>query len=83
MNAKLSPQALEELLGQSVDMLTVLDGSGIIQFQNPAVKRIVGYAPEELVGDSAFDYIHPDAAGRRWTPSMKWLTRKKVILQKR
>ena len=33
-------------------------------FESPALKRILGYSPEELVGRSVFEFIHPaDIAG--------------------
>lgn len=60
MNAKLSPQAYEELIGQTVDILTVLDDSGVIQYESPSIKRISGYEPDELEGENVFEYLHPD-----------------------
>ena len=29
-------------------------------YVSPSIKRIAGYEPEELLGKSAFDFIHPD-----------------------
>ena len=45
---------------QSNDILTILDENGVYQYQSPSVERILGYEPEELVGESAFEYVHPD-----------------------
>ena len=60
MKANLSPRAFEELLEHSVDVITVLDASGIILYESPSIERMLGYAPEGLVGESVFDYVHPD-----------------------
>lgn len=60
MSNSLSVQAYEELIRHSVDMITVLDESGTIQYESPSVERVTGYELDELVGEHAFDYIHPD-----------------------
>jgi PAS domain S-box-containing protein/putative nucleotidyltransferase with HDIG domain len=48
----------------SSDIITVLDAGGVIQYESPSVKRSLGYAPEELLGKIAFDFIHPDDQDR-------------------
>ena len=53
-------QQYEAYLEESSDIITVLDEDGIITYQSPAVERILGYEPEELVGRNGFDLIHPD-----------------------
>lgn len=52
---------MEELLSNSVDAITVLDKSGVIQYTSPSVRRIFGYDPNELIGDEVFEYVHPDS----------------------
>ena len=44
----------------SSDVVMFLDSDGTIRHQSPAVERVLGYAPEALVGEEAFGYIHPD-----------------------
>ena len=44
----------------SSDIVSVLDADGTFRYTSPSVKRILGYDPEELIGEEAFDYIHPD-----------------------
>jgi len=46
------------------DVLTILASSGVIEYQSPAVKRLLGYEPAELVGRNAFDYMHPEDVQR-------------------
>ncbi|MEA5386706.1 PAS domain S-box protein [Haloarculaceae archaeon H-GB2-1] len=48
------------LLGNSSDVIAVLDEDGIIRYQSPSTKRILGYDPETLVGETGLDYVHPD-----------------------
>ncbi|HEY1017315.1 MAG TPA: PAS domain S-box protein, partial [Herpetosiphonaceae bacterium] len=40
--------------------LTVTDGSGRFTFVNPAYAAMLGASPEELIGVSPFDLVHPD-----------------------
>ncbi|MXV64452.1 PAS domain S-box protein [Natronorubrum sp. JWXQ-INN-674] len=42
------------------DLLSVIDEEGISKYESPAVKRMLGYEPDELVGEDNFQYIHPD-----------------------
>lgn len=44
----------------SIDAVTVVDANGYIIYESPSVKRIFGYDPQDLVGRSAFEFIHPD-----------------------
>jgi PAS domain S-box-containing protein len=64
---KLAEEALEaserrfrSWIENSLDIITVLDQSGVIQYESPSVKRVLGYQPEELNGRTAFEFIHPD-----------------------
>lgn len=60
MGPTLTRRELEELLTHTVDLLTVLNGEGVIEYDSPSIERILGYEPGELVGENAFEYIHPD-----------------------
>jgi diguanylate cyclase (GGDEF)-like protein/PAS domain S-box-containing protein len=42
----------------SSDLVTLLRADGTIRYQSPSVERIVGYRPEELIGQNVFDYVH-------------------------
>jgi len=41
------------------DKIILLDGRGRITYANDAVERRLGHEPAALVGENAFDYIHP------------------------
>jgi PAS domain S-box-containing protein len=42
------------------DTVLLLNADGAILYASPSITRLVGYAPEELVGRSELDLVHPD-----------------------
>ncbi len=54
-----SERRFRTLIEGSLDVLTVLRPDGEILYESPALERLLGYRPEDLVGKNAFDYIHP------------------------
>ncbi|WP_121823168.1 PAS domain S-box protein [Halostella salina] len=50
----------ETLIQETTDIVTVLDQDGTVRYQNPAVERVLGYDQDELAGENAFDYVHPE-----------------------
>jgi diguanylate cyclase (GGDEF)-like protein/PAS domain S-box-containing protein len=48
------------LVEYSSDIMAILEENGILRYVSPSVERVLGYRPEDLVGKSAFDYIHPE-----------------------
>ncbi|WP_162354505.1 PAS domain S-box protein [Natrialba swarupiae] len=44
----------------SDDILTLIDTDGTIEYVSPAIERILGYEPTDLVGENGFEYVHPD-----------------------
>lgn len=57
-----SEARLRSLVQNSSDIITILGADGTIRYESPSVERILGYKPEDLVGKSGFDYIHPEDA---------------------
>ena len=53
-------ERFRSLVQNASDIILVLDEGGTITYESPAVERVLGYAPEERVGSSVFDVIHPD-----------------------
>ncbi len=45
-----NPVMLQAVLNAAVDGIVLIDTSGIIQLVNPAVQKMFGYPPEELLG---------------------------------
>jgi PAS domain S-box-containing protein len=54
-----SEQRFRALVQNSSDVITVIDADGTIRYVSPAVERLMGYRPEELVGKSVFYYVRP------------------------
>lgn len=50
----------EALIEEATDVNTIVDPDGTFQYVTPSVEYVLGYDPNELVGENAFDYIHPD-----------------------
>ncbi|NER32728.1 MAG: EAL domain-containing protein [Oscillatoria sp. SIO1A7] len=55
-----SEERFRSLVQNSSDLITILEPNGTIFYQSPSAERILGYNPAELVGQNAFDYIHPE-----------------------
>ncbi|MCH8686565.1 PAS domain-containing protein [Pedomonas mirosovicensis] len=55
---------LDNMWRLSQDVFLVITPKGIIRAINPAVTRLLGYKPEDMVGRSFRPYVHPDDLGR-------------------
>ena len=55
-----SEERYRALTQYASDLVTVMETSGIVRYQSPAIERMLGYSQEELLGKNAFDYVHPD-----------------------
>jgi len=49
----------EAIVEGSTDVATVVDADGVITYVSPSVRRVLGYEPEELLGENGFDYQPP------------------------
>ncbi|UQR60479.1 PAS domain S-box protein [Bradyrhizobium sp. C-145] len=50
----------QRIFETSQDLILVTDGYGNFVQISPSVKNILGYSPEDMVGHSATEFIHPD-----------------------
>jgi diguanylate cyclase (GGDEF)-like protein/PAS domain S-box-containing protein len=48
------------LVQSSSDVITILDTDGTILFQTPSVQRVFGYHPDEYIGRTVWELIHPE-----------------------
>ena len=48
------------LVEESHDIVTIIDADGTMTYVSPAVRRVLGYDPDELVGNIGYEYVHPD-----------------------
>lgn len=44
----------------STDMISRHTSEGVYLYASPACRHLLGYEPEDLVGHSAYEFIHPD-----------------------
>src|SRR5690606_15260079 len=50
----------QRIFETSLDLILVVDRKGTIIRVSPSSQSILGYQPEELVGQSAKGFVHPD-----------------------
>ena len=55
-----SEARLRQITDNMVDMVGQFDDRAVFQYASPSYERILGYRPEDLVGRSAIDMLHPD-----------------------
>jgi PAS domain S-box-containing protein len=60
---RLSESRFRALIEGSLDLISVFRPDGTIVYESPAIQAMLGYTPEELLGQNAFDFIHPDDVG--------------------
>jgi PAS domain S-box-containing protein len=54
-----SEEHFRALIEYSSDVITIITRDGTISYESPALERVLGYQPDELIGRNAFDLIHP------------------------
>ena len=55
-----SEEYYRSLIENALDTITILAADGTITYESPGVQRVLGFAPEELVGTRIFEHVHPD-----------------------
>ncbi|MBB6646242.1 PAS domain S-box protein [Halobellus ruber] len=54
----------ERFVEESDDVITVVDPDGTVTYASGSATRVLGYDPDDLVGENLFDYLHPDSRDR-------------------
>jgi diguanylate cyclase (GGDEF)-like protein/PAS domain S-box-containing protein len=52
------------LVQHASDLITVLDANATIVYQSPSIERVLGYAPEDVVGTRFDQLLDPDETSR-------------------
>lgn len=52
------------LIENALDLITVMDVDGTINYVSPSHKRLLGYEDEDLLGKRFVDFIHPEDLAR-------------------
>ena len=53
-------EPFRRLIENAQDIITVVAHDGTMRYTSPAAERVMGFKPEELIGENAFAYIHED-----------------------
>ncbi|HZA20150.1 MAG TPA: PAS domain S-box protein [Actinomycetota bacterium] len=56
-----SEERFRSLVQNSSDMIALVDHEGRIEYVSPAVSKLLGYTPEELLHRSGWELFHPDS----------------------
>ncbi len=59
-----SERQYRSLIENAADFISILARDGTILYESPAVEKVLGYRPEELIGRNIFDFAHPEEAPR-------------------
>jgi PAS domain S-box-containing protein len=54
------------LIENALDIVTVLNRDGFFLYNSPSIERVLGYQPKDVVGQSAFAFIHPEDLPQAW-----------------
>ena len=57
----------QSLIETAIEILAVLNEHGTFRYLSPSVLRAIGYSPEELIGQSAFDHMHEEDVDEQLT----------------
>lgn len=60
--ASLDPALLDTLTKNAYEMVSIIDTAGNILFSGGALESITGFTPEDRVGRSCMDFVHPEDA---------------------
>ncbi|HEX6916047.1 MAG TPA: PAS domain S-box protein [Chitinophagaceae bacterium] len=63
LELKENEEKFKTIIEYSYDAIAIIDGTGMISYISPSVKHLLGFEPEEMVGKSGFEFIHPDDRG--------------------
>jgi PAS domain S-box-containing protein len=53
-------QIIRGIVETSNDWLWATDETGVFKYSNPAALEMLGFRPDELIGKSGFEFMHPD-----------------------
>ena len=76
-----SENRFKALVQEGSDLIAILDEAGIYTYVSPTSIGILGMDPEELIGKSPFDYIHPEDAEKVLNSLSKIATERRVEVE--
>ncbi len=76
-----SEQRFKALVQEGSDLIGILDAEGNYAYVSPTSKSILGIAPEEFLGKSPLDFIHPEDIERTLASLEKITLESKVAVE--
>jgi PAS domain S-box-containing protein len=76
---KNTQQEFQNFLELSKDLVCIANVNGLFHKVNPAFTKVLGYCNDELVGESFFNFIHPDDLEKTYKEVDKLATGQKTI----
>jgi len=70
---KSSKKHFQTLIEEFFNCIVVINSDGNVRYVSPSIKQILEYEPEELIGKTFFDLIHPDDLQNRNSGFVKLL----------
>ena len=69
-----SEERFRTLVETTSDWIWEVDANGVYTYASPKVQDLLGYAPEEVVGKTPFDFMPPDEAEKfvNSSPRSRW-----------
>jgi len=61
---RLSEERFRSVVRNSSDIIVILRPDGLVQYESPAVERVLGHSVESRVGRPGIELIHPDDQAR-------------------
>ncbi len=55
-----SEEVHSKMVANIGDVIVIIDDEGLNQYKSPNIEKLFGWKPEELVGKSTWDNVHPD-----------------------
>ena len=55
-----SEEHFRSLTRNALDVIVIITADGTIRFESNAIEKVLGYKPEEVVGQDGFSFAHPD-----------------------
>jgi diguanylate cyclase (GGDEF)-like protein/PAS domain S-box-containing protein len=63
-----SQERFRSLVQNSVDVNMIVRADGVIEYESPAVERVLGYRVDQRAGRTALEFVHPD--DRSWAEEL-------------
>ena len=51
----------ERFVEEATDVVTIVDTDGAVEYVSGSANRVLGYDPDDLVGENLFDHLHPES----------------------